>query len=179
MEIIKPNNVQIKFSDQFLFDTNIWLLLFGTVSNYQKQDQKVYSELFQKIISKQKPIFLTSVILSEFANVLLRIEFKQWKDSQQQITCNYKEDFVGTKEYKDAVSNVKLLINKILKVPEIILVSDSFNAISTDNVYNNFGEVDFNDAYLTALAQKNIYKIVTNDADFKKVKSNISVITNK
>ena len=39
---IKVEEIKIGFSDQFLFDTNIWLLLFGTVADFESKDQRAY-----------------------------------------------------------------------------------------------------------------------------------------
>lgn len=179
MVTIKPKDLEIKYTDQFLFDTNIWLLLFGTISDYQKKDQVAYSNLLQKLITLDKPIFINSIILSEFANVLLRYEYNQWITNNGHIGYNYKKDFVGTKDYINVVNDVKVLINKILSIPIITKVSDNFNGIDLNNIYTNFGIADFNDAYLTEMALKNNYKIVTNDADFKNVAANINLITTK
>lgn len=38
MATINPKELKIGFSDQFFFDTNIWLLLFGTVADFESKD---------------------------------------------------------------------------------------------------------------------------------------------
>jgi predicted nucleic acid-binding protein len=177
MATINLNGYQIKMSDQFFFDTNVWLLLFGTVANYQRADQASYSNLLQDLIRREKPIYITSMILSEFANVLLRHDFKQWITTNGLINQDFKKHFIGTNDYQNSVITIKQLILNILSIPNIIKVSDSFHNIDTATVLNNFGMVDFNDSYITQLSNQNNYKVVTNDKDFQKLENVIDILT--
>jgi predicted nucleic acid-binding protein len=177
MATIKVEDLNIGFSDQFFFDTNIWLLLFGTVANFQKKDQKVYSKLLEDLITKDKPIFISSTVVSEFANVLLRRDFDQWVSIGKFVNVKFKTDFVGTKTYQDSVDTITKAINKILKLPNIQPVPDSFHCINLQNILSNFKIVDFNDSYIFELSKSNNYKIVTNDKDFQKLGPNIDIIT--
>ena len=177
MATIKVQDLKIGFTDQFFFDTNIWLLLFGTVANFQLKDQKAYSKLLEELITKDKPIFIASVVISEYANVLLRRDFDQWVSVEKVVNMKYKNDFVGTKRYQDSVATITKSINKILKLPNIQPIPDSFHCIDKENILNNFKLVDFNDAYIFELSKMNNYKVVTNDTDFQKLDSKIDIIT--
>ncbi len=177
MATIRLKDFKIGYSDQFFFDTNVWLILYGTFADYHKNEQRVYSDLLEQIITYDKPIFFTAMILSEFSNVILRRDFKQWTDTNNLVRKEFKRDFVGTAEYKNSVETITASINRILKLPNLILIADSFNAISKDNVLNNFKIVDLNDAYFAELAIRNNYKVVTNDRDFQKLGSKIDVLT--
>lgn len=177
MATIKIQDFKIGFSDQFFFDTNVWLLLFGTIADFQNSDQKKYSKLLEDLIIKDKPIFISSMVISEYANVLLRRDFDQWVSSEKIINAKFKADFVGSRAYENSVEVIKKSINKILKLPNIQAVSDSFHCINIDNVQENLKNVDFNDAYIFELSKLNNYKIVTNDKDFQKLDSKIDIIT--
>lgn len=177
MATIKVQDLKIGFTDQFFFDTNIWLLLFGTVGDFQIKDQKAYSKLLEDLITKDKPIFIASVVISEFANVLLRRDFEQWVSVEKIVNARFKIDFVGTKRYQYSVTTITKSINKILKLPNIQPIPDSFHCIGKENILNNFKIVDFNDAYIFELSKMNNYKIVTNDKDFQKLDSKIDIIT--
>ena len=179
MAKIDINKYQIKYTDQFFFDTNVWLLIFGTIANFQKQDQTAYSKFLQNLISKDKPIFITSMVLSEFANVLLRHDFKQWQTSNQLVNQSFKKDFIGTTDYNNSVTAIKRIVNNILNIPNINKVSDSFHVSDIENILKDFGTVDYNDSYLYHLAKINNYKIVTNDNDFHFFSKNIDIITNQ
>jgi len=177
MELISPNRYNIRFTDTFFFDTNIWLLLFGTVANFQKEDQKDYSSFLQQLLSKKNSIYLTSMIISEFANVLLRKDFKQWILVNKLVGKEFKADFVGTNEYKKSVSVISSLINKIISLPNVLRVSDEFTNINISNILQRFEEIDFNDAYYVELATTRGYIMVSNDKDFIKIKPNLMIIS--
>ena len=176
MATINIENYKISYTDQFFFDTNVWLLLFGNLANYKPKDQQEYSKLFKESLQRDIPIFISSMILSEFANVLLRIDFKQWKTKFSE-SKDFKKDFGTTLEYKNSIRNIKGLLKSILELPNIHLISDTFNGINKEDILTNFELVDFNDAYITELANSNNYKLVTNDKDFQKLDSKIDIIT--
>lgn len=179
MATIKLGDYKIGFTDQFFFDTNVWLLLYGTVANFQAKDQNQYANFFQSLIQKDAPIFLTSMVISEFSNVLLRRDFNQWVSNNKLVNQDFKANFVGTSDYVNSVETISISIKKILKLPNIFLVGDNFNAIDKDEILKNFKVVDFNDAYYTQLAVLNNYKVVTNDKDFQRLNTNIDIITTK
>lgn len=170
------NSYKIKLSDQFFFDTNIWLLLFGTVANYQKNDQTAYAGFLQELINRNSALYINSMIISEFANVLLRHDFKQWSQNCNISNPEFKRHFSTTNDYKNSVLTVKHLISNILSIPILIKVSDSFHNNDMVSVLRDFETVDFNDAYIANLAKSNSYKIVTNDRDFQKL-GNIEILT--
>lgn len=180
MATTKIQDFATKFGDQFFFDTNIWLLLYGPIANYQRQDQREYSNLLATIIQRDYPIYITSMIISEFANVILRRDFKQWADNQNNNpNPEFKRDFVGTAEYVNSVSDIKQLIQDILSLPIVTKIPDDFNSLDVDSILEKFDLVDFNDAYISVLAQSKNYKVVTNDRDFQKLEDSIEIITTK
>ncbi|MEZ0128327.1 type II toxin-antitoxin system VapC family toxin [Flavobacterium sp. LBUM151] len=179
MATIKVEDLKIGFTDQFFFDTNIWLLLFGTIADFQNKDQKIYSKLLEELITKDKPIFISSTVISEYANVLLRRDYEQWISIEKKVNAKFKIDFVGTKRYEDSVNIISKSISKILKLPNIQPISDSFHCINIENILTSFKVVDFNDAYIFELAKLNSYKIVTNDKDFQKLYSKVDIITSQ
>ncbi|MBY0486131.1 MAG: PIN domain-containing protein [Flavobacteriaceae bacterium] len=177
MATTKLNDYKIGFTDQFFFDTNVWLLLFGTVADYQKKDQEQYSKFLEQLLTQDKPIFLTSMVLSEFSNVILRRDFNQWIDNNNLNSQNFKKDFVGTANYKNSVESITIAINKILKLPIVTGVGDNFNSVNKDSILDDFKIVDFNDAYIAELCLKSNYKVVTNDKDFQLLSAKIEIIT--
>ncbi|WP_281310665.1 type II toxin-antitoxin system VapC family toxin [Flavobacterium flavigenum] len=180
MATINIETYKIGYTDQFFFDTNVWLLLFGNLANYQKKDQKEYSKFFKESLQREIPIYISSMILSEFANVLLRVDFKQWKTKNKFTESkDFKKDFGITPDYKKSVKNAKELLQSILDLPNIHLISDFFNGIDKETILKDFDIVDFNDAYLVELIRNNKYKVVTNDKDFQKLESKIDIITNQ
>jgi predicted nucleic acid-binding protein len=177
MATTNVKDLKIGFLDQFFFDTNVWLLLFGTVADFESKDQKAYSKLLEELITRDKPIFITSTIISEFANVLLRRDYNQWKLTDNSINQDFKKHFVGTNTYRNSVISITNSINRILKLPNLFRVSDSFHNLKINNILESFKLVDFNDSYINELCIENKYKVVTNDKDFQKLDSKIDIIT--
>lgn len=179
MATINPKYYEIKFEDKFFFDTNIWLMLYSNIANFQENDLKLYSTFLESLITRDKPIFITSMVISEFANAILKFDFNQSKIQLNFTNKNFKKDYVGSENYKNSVSKIASYINSILKLPNLLILGDEFNAINKDEILQKFNHVDFNDAYYTVLAKKNNYIIVTNDRDFQFFSDQIEIITTK
>lgn len=176
MEKIKPSEVHLNFSSKLFFDTNIWIFLFGSLADFKIDKQKNYSILFDKAIQQKCPIYISSMVISEFANVILRREFNKWKKNNK-TDSTYKKSFVGTEIYKEKTEQVKSQLNKILALPNIVQLPDSFNSISLENVFSDFGKSDFNDAYINEIVRTNNLILVTDDSDFESIYSGNTLVT--
>ena len=104
------------------------------------------------------------MVLSEFSNRYLRMDFEQWKKDTGNYIAEFKSDYVGCARYSDIVDEIKIQINQIMKFCE--KSSDNFNAIDLNNVFKHFHQIDFNDSYYIELAKLSKWKIVTDDQDF-------------
>lgn len=156
----RPSNTDVLF-----FDNNVWMFLFCPIGNYEKDKQRKYSDFFSLVYSAKACIWINSLVLSEFCNAWLRLEFKNWlKKPENIIKKDYKSDFVPTKAYKEVVEEIKKIVPTILKKTE--RCTDNFNAINLDSIYAELENCDFNDSYYLELARMNNWKIVTDDSDF-------------
>jgi hypothetical protein len=153
-----------KSSDIFLFDNTIWMHLFCPLGNYNLKKQKCFSSFLKSIDSANSTIFTTSLILSEFANRYLRLDFDLWKKEMEEYSADFKKNFVGTQRYTETVLEVTASINNILGICE--KTPDNFNAINFPKVLEHFNAIDFNDSYYIELASMCKFKIVTDDYDF-------------
>lgn len=174
--IINVRIYEPKTSDVFFFDNNIWMFIFCPLGNYNRKRQKYYSSFLQSIKSTDGCIFISSLILSEFSNRYLRMDFEQWKKEINDLSKEFKKDYIGSDRYTETVDEIKIQTNQILKICE--RTSDNFNAINLTNVYTHLTQIDFNDSYYIELATMNNWKIVTDDQDFVKYqKHNLGIIT--
>jgi len=153
-----------KSQDIFFFDNNIWMYLFCPLGNYNKSHQKQYSIFLQCVRTSHSTVFINSMVLSEFANRYLRMDFEQWKKDPGNYYAEFKKDYVGSLRYISIIDEIKIQINQIMKFCE--KTSDNFNAIDLKNVFNHFRQIDFNDSYYIELAKLSKWKIVTDDQDF-------------
>lgn len=174
MALYKIQNFQPKFNESFLFDNNIWVLLFCPIANSELKKQKAYSLFLKDIKNKNNAIFINSLILSEFCNSWLRLEFNIWRKNFSEPK-DLKKDFKSTQRFKDTISEIKNAVRQILSATE--KAPDSFNSINIDSILNNFGNCDLNDAYYIELAKTNKWKIVTDDSDFLIFQSDLDIIT--
>lgn len=177
MAQINIDNFIPKAVDSFFFDTNIWLLIFGDIANFQKNEQAKYSKILQTLLGRDYPIFLTANVISEFANVLLRRSYKDWRVEQDNVGKDFKRDFVSSPVYFEQVELISRLITKITNLPCVQRIPDDFNAVNLDRILQNFKTIDFNDAYIAEICQRKSLKLVTNDRDFFALKESIDIIS--
>jgi hypothetical protein len=165
-----------KSSDLFFFDNNVWMYLFCPLGNYNKRRQRLYSIFLNSVKSSSGTIFISSMILSEFANRFLKMDFEQWKLEVKKYSANYKKDYVGTDRYKDTIKLIQLNISNIMKC--CVKSSDNFNSIDLEDVFKHFSEIDFNDSYYIELSKLGKWKLVSDDGDFTKYQGHdLEVIT--
>jgi len=171
------NIYQPTSTDMFFFDNNVWMYLFCTIGNYEKEKQRKYSVFFNQVCIAKACIWINSLVLSEFCNAWLRLEYNKWlKKPGNTGKRDYKSDFVPTQVYKDVIKDIKNVLPTLLKKTE--RSTDNFNAINLDSIYSELENCDFNDSYYLELARMNHWKIVTDDADFfKNNKLNVEIIT--
>lgn len=162
--LIDINSYAPKSSDVFFFDNNIWMYLFCPLGNYNQHRQRSYSAFLQSVQTARATIFISSLILSEFANRYLRMDFEQWKKNSGNITADFKKDYVGSAQYIQTAKEVAIQIKTIMRICE--KSPDNFNAINLNQVLNHLKSIDFNDSYYIELAELGGWKIVTDDSDF-------------
>jgi hypothetical protein len=153
-----------KSTDVFLFDTNIWMFLFCPIGSTRMYEQKIYSSFLQSVKTSRGSIFINSLILSEFSNAFLRLDFNLWKKANKQNSLTYKKDYVGTPRYRDTVKLVTYAINSILGLCN--KGSDNLDLLEIEKVLRHLQFIDFNDSYYLELSSFSKYKIVTDDHDF-------------
>ncbi|MCG6186559.1 hypothetical protein [Maribellus maritimus] len=160
--IININSYTPNPNDSFFFDNNVWMYLFCPLGNYNANKQSAYSSFLQRIRSSKSAVYLNSMVLSEFANTYLRLDFGQWKDATENYSADFKRDYVGTQQYKNTTDEIRIHINTILGICERI--TDSFSGINMTEVLKHFQNIDFNDSYYIELGEQ--WKFVTDDRDF-------------
>ena len=172
----KITNYRVTSSDLYFFDNNVWMYIFGPIASSNRNKQNVYSSFFKQIQSYKATIFINSLVISEYANSCLRLNFNQWKKTNKNEGADYKRDYISTEHYKESAKDVITNLKLILKFSE--RHPDDFNAFSMDDLFNNLTVIDFNDNYYANFCIKNKFKIVTDDKDFQKINNNkLEIIT--
>jgi len=163
--------------ETFYFDTNIWMFLYCPVGNYKRAIIGKYDRFLKNILQNQSAISISSLILSEFFNAYLRLEFSFLKGANPRKYRDYKRDFRKKKIYEKKALEVKIIVERqILALARRI--DDKFSQLNIDDLLEEIELSDFNDKFHAMLAASDCDKIVTHDADygsFKKI--SVPVIT--
>lgn len=173
-------NFIVHSDDGFFFDTNVWIFLFAPIAGSKKRKQKVYSNLFRDILTAKATINVNSMVISEYINTCLRINFRNWESTSKFIPqypntrADFKRDYRGTEHCKNALVDIESQVKQILEIS--LKHPDDFNAIDVSSLVENVAS-DFNDSYHVAFCELNNFKIVTDDKDIADTKNNIVVIT--
>lgn len=174
MEIIKVNHHNPNRSFGYLFDTNVWLYIYGPVAGSNAKKQRIYSNLLNSILERKAVIFITSLVLSEYINRVLRIGFQQWKDNGN-YSADYKRDYRGTDDYKDNLADAIAQVEDILKITQ--RRPDDFNAMDINAILAAMSQSsDYNDSYLVKCCENANIKFVSDDRDIISINSTITVI---
>lgn len=175
--LIDINNYIPKSMDNFFFDNNIWIYLFCPIGNHNKIKQKLYSSFLQKIRSSNATIWINSLVLSEFFNTSIKLDYNLWKDEELRNGSrfiDFKKDYRPTKRYKDTVNSINSAIKQILLLCQ--RCSDNFNALDLANILLMASEVDFNDSYYLEFCKLSSYNLVTDDKDCSKLNIKVNVL---
>lgn len=152
-------------SDNFFFDTNIWIYLFCPIGNYKKKVIKKYDGFLKRACQSKSSVFISALVLSEFFNTWLRLDFNIKKSEYPSRYSDFKKDFRNTKLYEDQALSIKTVVRKqIMRIAQRI--DDKFATISIDDIFKEIEISDFNDNYFLVMANLEKFKIVTDDHDF-------------
>ena len=176
MKTINIEDYTVGPSECFMFDTNVWLHIFAPIAGSRPDRQKKYSNFLAQILSRKAGLYITSLILSEYINRVLRLGFSQWKISEDKMEARFKEDYRNTTHYQAMLQDAVSQINDILKITQ--RRPDDFNAIDIEELLNSMdSHCDYNDAYIIQCCEKGKIKLVSDDKDFQQVSSTITLIT--
>lgn len=175
-KIIKTRDYTVGPDDAFVFDTNVWLLLYGPVANVQPKKQQQYASLLRQIRERQAVIFITSLIISEYINRALRIEFDLWKNRTGNTNADFKHDFRPTGDYLQVLEDTKNQVLDILGITQRDY--DNFHNENISSILNRMSDkCDYNDSYILGSCKRLPAKLVSDDKDMKTLDYPITLIT--
>lgn len=150
--------------DKIFIDTNILIFLFSpTFVESEKWQIDKYSEIFLNLIENKNKLYINSVVISEFINQCLRIDFNKHYNTSG--TKDFKRNYRKSDEYKNTLRIILNQLKKILK--KTIKIDDNFSKFDTIEEYKISINIDFNDLIIAKTVIDNDFKLLTNDGDFK------------
>lgn len=161
--------------DRYFFDANIWLYFYCPIGNYNRNTIRKYDGFLQKALSNNTTIYVSSLIASEIINRWLRLDFARQKRGNN-VGNNYKQHYRGSIYYLNTVKDITAVFNsQLLKISTPL--DDRATEISLSDVLDGLDKIDFNDCYYHHLTKLDDLVFVTNDADFAKLDTGISILT--
>lgn len=176
MATCKISNYEVSATEEFFFDTNVWIFIFMPIGEAKSKKQKLYSQLLKDICSRDACLWINSLVIAEYVNAGLRLEFNQWKERNQKYGAEYKRDFRPTKDYEIALDDIKNQVAEILKICK--RRPDDFNSLNVDGIISSMGnKLDFGDSMLVDMCERYRLKLVTDDKDIATSGFSFTVIT--
>jgi predicted nucleic acid-binding protein len=154
-----------KSSDLFFFDNSVWMYLLCPIGNHNFKRQQTYSNFFSSLLSNKSHIYTNSLVLSEFSNRYLRMDFDIEKRKPGNIghMINFKRDYLPTSRARSVIQDVKTNMKKIYDFCQ--KSSDEFNSINFTNLLALFSHIGFNDSYYAEQSSNKKWILVTDDSD--------------
>lgn len=178
VNILDINSIQPQEDDKYLLDTNIILFLYNSYNNdlaKTKSQIAIYGDFFDKAIKANSKMYISSLVLAEFINVIVRREFNIERKGYGCIQDNdFKAKFRPSQSYKDVMTFIKSVVSTILKACNKI--DDNFSIIDIDKLIKGL-ENDYNDEYFAYLSKQEDLKLVTDDGDYNHLNLPIEIIT--
>lgn len=160
-ELINANEA-CAFEGQFvLFDTNIWIYIYG---NDPRPETTIYSEFYDSVIKSGNTIVINEQVISEFFNRVCKMEFEALFGRSK--LGQFKSLRKTSAEFREKVEAVKDICLDILrdctyqqsKLDQDCLVTNLNDVIN--------GKLDLTDAALVSECTTGGYILVSHDADF-------------
>ncbi len=175
-KIININNYSPVHTDKFLFDANIWLYLYCPLGSYNSAAIKNYENFLVKVIKANSTIYISSLILSEFINRYIRLDFNIKKNINPGQFAEFKKDYRPSAEYSNTIKTIRATINQ--QISQITKqADDNFSGYNLKDILNRIENSDFNDLCSEELSSISSFKIVTDDRDFLHAIKAIEVLT--
>lgn len=160
--------------DNFFFDANIWLSIYGPIGHYDDWRVKNYSNFLTKVKLRKCNIYTNSIIISEFVNRFARLEFEQ-KRRGLDLEYNEFKKFRELEDFKEIASEIAANIRKIIRDSK--LCNHEINDVILFELADNYenGGFDINDLMFEEICKETDLILVTHDGDFRN--SKIKVVT--
>lgn len=139
------------------------VVFYAPPTNPQHPFFQNYSRGFAKLIGAKAQPILDPLVMSEYLNRYMRIEFNGGFKS----TYNNFKSFRLSQDFTSIASTAKTYANQILG--HCIVHPTSCHELDIKQALLDFanGGIDFNDAVFVDICKKNNFKLLTDDGDFQ------------
>jgi len=172
---IKTQEISNITNSSIFFDANIWMYLFCPIGGYKPGLVNAYTRCFASILKSDNKIYTDFTVISEFVNAYLRLAGSLYRIQENINKFNYKRDFRGTTEYKDALRDAYTMVkSNILK--KAVVCNRNYDLSSMQSLADETDlNCDFNDRHIVSLCNENRMYLLTHDGDFQQ--TNVDLIS--
>lgn len=157
---------KIDENEKVFIDANILIFLFSPdfVSSKEYQVDK-YSKILELLILNNNELYINSLVISEFINRCLRIDFeKNFQDKSR--NKDFKREYRDSAKYIQTLRIIKKEIKKFLKL-NVKQIHDSFDRVDILEELDHLDKLDFNDLMIVKSIETYGLKLLSDDGDFK------------
>lgn len=161
VEIISARE-ECNFKDQFvLFDTNIWIYIYG---NDPRLEKAVYSDFYASVLKAGNTVVVNEQVISEFFNRFCKIEFES--QFGRKMLRQFKSLRRSDEAFKAKVEVVKEICLEILS--DCTYQQSNLRQDCLEDNLNDVtsGTLDLTDAALVSECKTGGYILVSHDGDF-------------
>lgn len=157
------NNIQSIGDRKVFFDANILLYLYWS-TNLSWQER--YSQVYSKLIDQNNPFVLHYVVISEFINRAIKIEYSNYLRENNITSKDFSyKSYRDSEAGKEVQNDVYTLVKSIL-LEQFEIVNKNLNQIEIEAMLE-VDNLDFSDKLINQVCKDNNYVLLTNDRDFK------------
>ncbi len=158
--------------DEILFDANIWLYLEGLPGQPQHWVD-AYSALLERILVRRCVLVTAPLVLSEFINRYLAIEYGAWAHHRSKS----RKEFRSSAAFGPALASLDHACRNILnQCGRTTRKGITLAELRADAETFGNGGHDFNDLVLARLCRHDNLILVTNDADLAAI-DGLTIVT--
>jgi predicted nucleic acid-binding protein len=173
--ILKIDTYTPKATDRFLLDTNVLLYLFCPTAANDPTKAAPYSNFLLRARQAGSELCFSALILSEFVNRYLRLDFEAFKVSNP-TAIDFKRDFRPSTDYLTSVSELESAVKTYIYNLAIPL-DDKFHLMGVGSLFADLENSDFNDNHCCAMAEAEGLIVVSEDRDWYVHRHRVNVLT--
>lgn len=143
---------------RIFFDTNILIYLFWPTQSHWEAK---YATVYQHLLKQKNEMVVDFMVISEFVNRLVRIEYQKYFQQNNSLTFKTYRD---SQNGQEALSDIYLIVKKSI-INTFNVVGKIFNKSDIEHYLENDG-LDFTDKALVTLCKAHDLVLLTNDKDF-------------
>lgn len=159
-------------NEAVFFDANIWMYIYGPMSNISRRYKIPYSLASKRIFLAKGLIYIDVLVLSEFINSYARLVYNTLPSATK--PAEFKS-FRNSGNFQRVAEEIVTKCRQILRKCE--RTETGFESLDLLALLMDYtaGNADFNDQMLAQLCRTKGLILVTHDADFKG--ENLTILT--